>query len=286
MLPFLSEEGQFVNMMLMAAYFFARQSRSVQAVYTSETNQMSSQNRRVTILALIVVLPMLMAGLIFSRALPAFASCGGTTNVANETQLNAAITDFNSCTANTFTINVTADITLTADLTTISNSDSTAELIIEGNGHTLDGDETFKTIVADSSGAAPVTVSGLTVSGSKEYGISANVPITIEDSVLAGNSINGLNAYGGATIRGTTIRTNGVNGIFGSNHDITITDSTISNNRSIGINISSISLTVINSTLSDNNSYGIFTNLSTVTITNSAVVATIITVCISATAPI
>ena len=76
---------------------------------------------------LLLALAALLLGVflaVASPAQPVAASCGGTTFVSNQAELNAAITAFNAETTTpcVFTVELTADIDLTASTTAISNA--------------------------------------------------------------------------------------------------------------------------------------------------------------------
>ena len=68
---------------------------------------------------------------------PAYAACGGMTDVADEAELNAAIAAFNALPAGAcvFTIRLTSDILLSSSTAMIYNSRAGVELVLEGDGY-------------------------------------------------------------------------------------------------------------------------------------------------------
>ncbi len=91
---------------------------------------------------------------------PAHAACGGNTNVGTEAALNTAIADYNSQAAPCdYTITLTADITLTANTTTINNANATT-LQINGDDYAIDGNNSYRPLRINDSN---VTVSNLTL---------------------------------------------------------------------------------------------------------------------------
>ncbi len=167
------------------------------------------------------------------------------------------------------TLNITTDITLTAELPQI-----TTDITIEGNGHTIQRD----------GGASNFRI--LHVSGS-----SGN--LTLKKATISGGYIwSAVNNYGGgifvdlgsATIINSTISGNVTTGFGGgifSNNSLTVQNSAITGNETGsyggGIFTKSGSLTVENSTISGNSSPmggggGIYTgNSSAISITNSTI---------------
>ncbi len=158
-----------------------------------------------------------------SPAQPAAASCGGVTTVNDETELNTAITAFNSAAGPSclFTIQLSGDIALTASTTPIDNNTSGVSLVIEGNGKTVNGQGT--------DGIRPFTLNGGTV--------------TINQITITGGNVIAVGDPGG--------------GIYNAGGTLTVTNSTITGNQTeyngggIG-NCDFCTLTVQNSTISGN----------------------------------
>ena len=103
-------------------------------------------------------------------AQPAAASCGGTTTVGDEAELNTAIAAFNgeATTPCVFTIQLSADIDLTASTTRIDNATGGVELVIEGDGYALDGQD---------------------ISGVRPLYVDRNTTVTLNDiTITRGNS--------------------------------------------------------------------------------------------------
>ncbi|MFN2199925.1 MAG: LamG-like jellyroll fold domain-containing protein, partial [Caldilineaceae bacterium] len=188
------------------------------------------------------------------------------TAVATETELNEAITCFNNLTvAGTYTINLTADIFLTASTTAISNTVPGVELTIEGDGHTVDGQDQL---------------------GVRPFEVAANSTVTLNQITIRGGNIDdrnvddrggGLINAGTTTVRNSTITGNHayIGGGIENSGTMTIADSAFHGNSAAGVGAGIANLgtmTVINSTFSDNLAQigggGIY-NGSDITITNS-----------------
>ncbi len=171
-------------------------------------------------LALAVIL------VVASPAQPAAASCGGTTSVGTEAQLNAAIGAYNAVTTGPclFTIQLTANIGLNASTTPIQNFTANVSLVIEGAGFTVNGGGT-------SSGVRPFALSS-----------SNSRPVTFNQITITGGDVSPSSGSGG--------------GIEVQGGHLTVTNSTITGNRALtggGISIcSTCSLTLRNSTISGN----------------------------------
>jgi hypothetical protein len=135
-----------------------------------------------------------------------------------EAELNAALAAANAAGAGTHTITLTADITLTAGTTWLNNP-TAAEIVLDGDGHTIDGngngpillienDTTVRvrdvtlTHGASDLGAAIFSIGRLTVensrlidnSGIRGAGVHSDGDVTITGSTFSGNETN----YGGA----------------------------------------------------------------------------------------
>ncbi len=106
---------------------------------THITRLTPARTMRLIVLALLLGVALLLA----LPAQPVAASCGGTTTVGTETELNTAVTAFNAVATSpcVFTIELSGDISLTASTTRIDNTTSGVELVIEGDDHALDGQD-------------------------------------------------------------------------------------------------------------------------------------------------
>ena len=223
------------------------------------TNRLtSSASLRIIVGALLFSVLLAFAG----PAQPVAAACGGTTSVSNETELNNAIAAFNVAGASpcVFTIQLSGNINLSTSTTGISNATSGVELIIEGSGHTIDGQAINNVrafLIGDNTNAT-----------------IQNIVITRSNNVSGGGSDTGgaITVLGGTlTVRGSTLSNNqGALGgaISNSLGDVTVITSTLTNNQAIGViglggaifnagsTTPTATLTVINSTLSGNQSSG------------------------------
>lgn len=92
--------------------------------------------------------------------------------VADEVELDLALVCYNGVTtAGTYNVNLGADINLTISTAVIDNATAGVSLVIEGHGHTIDGQDT--------AGVRPIEVVGDTT-------------VTINDATITGgNAING-----------------------------------------------------------------------------------------------
>lgn len=184
---------------------------------------------------------------------PATGECSPPYTAANETELLLAIACVNAAGSGTHTITLTGDVVL-SDAATPFNNPAATELILDGDGHQIDGDRrgTILTITAGSKvRVRDVTITGglgsRGLSGDWGGGIYNYGALTVEDSTLAGN----LAARGGAI----------VNHGDGAAATLTVTRSTLSGNAattSAGgiLNVASgggsALLNLVNATLSGN----------------------------------
>ena len=110
----------------------------------------------------LLILPLVALGLLLVPVAPVAAACGGTTIVNDETELNAAIVDFNSqagpC---VFTIEQVDYIFLQADTTPIANANAGVELIYNGNDNLLHGESQYWPIYIDT--GSVVTINHLDI---------------------------------------------------------------------------------------------------------------------------
>ncbi|MEZ4867004.1 MAG: choice-of-anchor Q domain-containing protein [Caldilineaceae bacterium] len=180
---------------------------------------------------------------------PVFAACGGTTNVANETELNTAIGDFNSqASACSYSITLTADIDLTASTTTMDNATAGVNLLINGAGFTVDGQ--------GNSGVRPFAIATNTAVEMRNLTITGSKP-------ASGNHGGGIRNNGGDLTLTTVTLTNNNNptifggGLYNDGGTVTIqNNSVISNNQGefgAGLyNTNGGTLNVYNSVISGN----------------------------------
>ncbi|MEM7118505.1 MAG: choice-of-anchor Q domain-containing protein [Chloroflexota bacterium] len=219
----------------------------------------------------------LTVGTHFSVA-PALASCGGNSNVATETELNAAIANFNSQTsACVYTVTLTANIGLTASTSAINNATPNVELLIKGAGFTVDGQNMNGVRPFEIAPDTTVEIQNLTITRSRNNydgkgiynngGLLTLTAVTLTDNA----SINFVGWGGGLYNNGgtVTIQNGSVisankgefsGGIHNTNQGtLNVYDTTISGNRSLlggGIYNESGTLTVANSTFTDNDGSG------------------------------
>ncbi len=171
--------------------------------------------------------------------------------VSNEAELNAAIACFNAKTvAGSYTITVTQDIPVTASTTVINNATSGVSLVIEGDGHAVDGQGT---------------------AGVRPFEVAANTTVTMNHLTVTGGKLTGTNITGGGvynsgnlTLNNVTVTGNSVEkqgaGIFANAGNLTINNSTVSGNTSVGsgnsfgggIYVQGGTATIRNSTISGN----------------------------------
>lgn len=174
-------------------------------------------------------------------------------NPATAADLNEAIACVNAAGEGTHTISLAADITLEASTTPLDNPQAT-QLIVQGNGHTLDGagSGTIFTIEA----GTIALINHVTLTGGQGArgegggwggGIFNRGELTLTNSTLSGNMADfggGITNFGDGAIA-----------------EMTISDTTISGNAAVtagggisnlGANGGTASLTIVNSTLSGN----------------------------------
>ncbi|MCB1715938.1 MAG: hypothetical protein KDK05_12490, partial [Candidatus Competibacteraceae bacterium] len=204
----------------------------------------------------------LLAVALVSLTAPAL---GADFNASDEASLNTAITGVNGAGADTHTITITADINLSASTPQLNNSAAT-EIIINGNGFTVDGQDISGVRPFEIAADTTVAINALTISGGGNPvggggGINNLGTLTLSNSTVSGNSAT----FGG--------------GIYNISVDSTVTlsNSTVSGNSADnGGGIFNINGTVIlsNSTVSGNSasfSGGGINNLGTLTLSNSII---------------
>ncbi|MCO5212612.1 MAG: hypothetical protein M9936_23185 [Caldilinea sp.] len=185
-------------------------------------------------------------------ARPAAASCGGTTTVGTEAQLNAAIAAFNAVAAGpcVFTIALSGNIDLTASTAMINNATTGVSLVIEGAAHTVDGQgklgvRGFWVWRSTHVVINQITVKGGNLNDENGAGIRNEGNLTLTNSTITGNSVTGTKVVGGGgienargatlTVRNSTISGNSsaqTGGGIGSDGDVTLDSVTITNNSS------------------------------------------------------
>ena len=174
-------------------------------------------------------------------------ACGENWPVANEAELNAAIACFNSkTTPDSYTITLTKNINLSASTTAIDNATAGVELVIEGGGFGVDGQD---------------------IAGVRVFDVAANTTVTMNDLIVRRGKVTGAEQGGGIlnlghlTINRSTISENQSDddggGIYSFDGTLAINSSTIANNTSTadeggGVFVSGGTATITNSTISGN----------------------------------
>lgn len=191
-------------------------------------------------------------------------TCSSNMVADSEDALNQAIACFNAQTSGTTTITLSAEIVLSASSTPINNVHNSAELILDGNGFTIDGNHT-----------------------THAFDIYSG-KVTIQDiTIQHGNHSSGGAIYnqGVLTILRSTLKDNETNSSGGAiyNHEgqLNIIESLLLNNKNTGGVGGALrnfrgTVTITNSTISQNEAYmggGIFNTYgnSYVTIVNSTI---------------
>ncbi len=195
------------------------------------------------------------------QATPAEAAVSCTDSswsVGTEADFNSAITCFNAKTGSgDYTISLTQNISLTANTTTINNTDSAIELLINGNNLIVDGDETY----------LPFTIAPTTT-------------VTVQDITIQNGDGSGIYSEGDLTVDGSTLKDITSGSAIYSTGALTVTNSTLNDNQAefgAGIYIYAGTVTIINSTLSSNSATSmggaIFNDGLLATIQNSTIVS-------------
>ncbi len=170
--------------------------------------------------------------------------------VNSEIVLNIAISCYNEAPAGEYTIDIQADVLLTANTVPIENS-TAASLTINGNNHTIDGSGNGRVLnIQDSD----VTVSDLTI----KSGVADAIPCSFDTGRCGGGVFIGSSAT--VTLSLATLIDNSAErggGIYAKDGSVTvISDSTISGNSADeGGGIANFGLgkmTIIDSTISNN----------------------------------
>jgi len=150
-----------------------------------------------------------LACLALALLLPAHPAQALDLNAATEAELNAAMAAVNAAGAGTHTITLTADVTLTNPTTALNNPAAT-QLILDGDGHTIDGDGHGPILwvsVGTTARVRDVTLTGgRAAAGGAIYNGGA---LTVENSALLSNvadlSGGGIKSDGDVTILGSTL---------------------------------------------------------------------------------
>ncbi len=220
---------------------------------------------------------------------PAFCT-GFPMSAGTETQLNEAISCYNLLiAAGSYTIDLTADIDLTASTVAIDNPIAGIDLLLDGQGFAVDGQDINGVRPFEIETDSDATFDDITIMGGNISddggGIFNDGTLTVTNSTLSGNSAGswGGGIYNGGTLHvidstlsGNSARVGG--GIVHADGTLTVTNTTLSGNTaSIGggmANVGSTTMTVTNSTLSGNSADavggGIYNGeVGTLTVTNS-----------------
>lgn len=142
----------------------------------------------------------------------AAATCAPPYAAANEAGLNWAIACVNGAGAGAHTISLTADVTLT-DWTTSFNNPAATEIILDGDGHTIDGNGNGPILWIESGTTARVREVTLTGGQASVGAAILNLgALTVENSTIASNAAEfaggGIKSEGNLTIVGSTLRDN------------------------------------------------------------------------------
>ena len=161
---------------------------------------------------------------------PAFCT-GFPMSAGSEAQLNEAITCYNLLAlAGSYTIDLTADIDLTASTVPIDNPIAGIELLLDGQGFAVDGQD---------------------ISGVRPFEIKAGSDATFDDITITGGNVpNGggiLNAgtltVTNSTVSGNSVGSNGNGGGIYNNGTLTVSNSTLSGNSSAAMATAAASTT-------------------------------------------
>jgi hypothetical protein len=167
-------------------------------------DQTESEMKKTNIFRISVLL---MITLLLIMPVPSVSALNGCMpfSVGTEAELNAAIACYNSETAPAaYTITITANINLTASPSVINNTIGGVQLVIEGNGHSVDGQNILGIRPFEIAAGTQATLQNITVSGghggflSNGGGILNNGTLTITNSSITSNT-----AYSGGGIANT-----------------------------------------------------------------------------------
>ncbi len=200
----------------------------------------------------------------------AVTTCASPLTAADEAGLNFAIACANIARAGTHTITLTADFTLSTDTRRFSNA-AVTEIILDGNGHTIDAGGIGPIVMIESD--TTVRVRDITLTNAQYSAVTNLGTLTIENSQLinnAGNSGAGVESETDATIIDCTFTGNsasygGAVALRTQNSPATliIRNSTITNNEAqfsgggvyvISHDLSAANITLDNVTIDGNRS--------------------------------
>lgn len=228
------------------------------------------------------------------------AACPANSSVSNEAALNAAITAYNAANGNcSVTIQLTADIALSASTTPIDNTHNMVQLTINGAGHKVDGQDIAGVRVFEIATSTKVTMNNITVKGGRRLdsssvagagaGIRNAGTLALNQSTVTGNAGPrgaGIAQLGGRLdIVSSTIFDNHAVVDFGGGvvilggAAVTMKNSTVSGNSAqaggdgifLGDNTTTLNLDSV--TITDNEDYGLEMRIGspTLTIRNSII---------------
>lgn len=160
------------------------------------------------------------------------------TDEETEEVMRFAIGCYNNASAgSTTTINLNTDLTLSANLPNINNS-TTAELVLEGMGHTIDGAATASDVLRQTGGTS--MIKQLTLTGGTDEGFDIDGgTATVSGSTLTMNDDNGAEVGSGGdtlNLENSTVTDNGDDGVYVQSGGFgNITQTTITDNIDNGI---------------------------------------------------
>lgn len=186
----------------------------------------------------------------------------GPWSAGDTASLNFAIGCFNSAPAGSHVIDLTADITL--DTASVLIDNNAASLTIDGAGHRVDGDETYR--VFEVTGGVVVDFVAIVISGGDVTGVGGGIHngggvVTLTASTVSGNSASadggGIYNIGSLTVVDSTLSGNSATsgGAIANYADASVINSTISGNSAVAggaiVNYGN-TVSVVFSTITDN----------------------------------
>ncbi len=184
------------------------------------TGVTNSRTVRIIMIGLALLLAAFAIGASTTRA-QSLDCTANSWSVQNETELNEAIGCFNGkVTAGSYTITLAQDISLASSTTIVYNGTSGVELVIEGDGHAVDGQDTagvrpFQVAVNTTVTMNQLTVTGGNIPSDKGGGVYNDGTLTISKSTISGNSAlagGGIENRGTLTVFNSTISGNSASG--------------------------------------------------------------------------
>lgn len=240
--------------------------------FTMYTSKQTAVIYQQTIPVILLVFALIMTVLLFMQVQPAAATVDCAVQpwlVGDEADFNSAIDCYNSeLVANSYTISVTQNISLTASSKIIDNPIVGVELQVEGGDFTIDGQDISGirpfTIATDNTVTMQnITIIGGNADGLDGGGIANSGTLTVSNSTLNSNVANNGGAIindGTLVVNNSTLSNNSANlysgGIY-NNGTLTISNSTLSGNSSNIIggavynNVGGTAI-IVNSTFNDN----------------------------------